>query len=247
MARGTKRQSKTSVLKICIIFMVLFVLICSVILIVKYKFTITSVEVVGSEHYTDDEIADMVMSGKYGHNSIYLYLKYRNKDMDSIPFIEQMDVELKSPQSVKIQVYEKAVAGYVEYLGHYLYFDKDGIIVESSTEQMDGIPFVTGLSFDHVVLHEKLPIEDTDIFKMILNITQLLTKYEISTDRIYFDADQDITLYFGTSRAYLGTSDYIDEKINKLRFILPKMEGKSGVLHMENYTGEGRDFSFSMD
>ncbi len=247
MASEYGKRSASKIPKICIIFMLLFIFVCSGVLLVKYKFTITSVTVDGNEHYTDEEISNMVMSGKYGHNSIYLYLKYHNKEAEEIPFVEQMDVELLSPQSVNIQIYEKAVAGYVEYLGHYLYFDKDGIVVESSTKQMDGIPFVTGLNFDHVMLHEKLPIEDTEIFKLILNITQLLTKYKIATDRIYFDTDQNITLYFDDARIYLGTSEYIDEKINKLRFLLPELSGHSGVLHMENYSGDGGRFTFETD
>lgn len=242
-----KSQQSTKILKILLIFCVVFVVLCSTVLIVKYKFTITSVEVQGNEHYTDEEITNMVMSGKYGYNSIYLYFKYHNKSVDKIPFIEQMDVELRSPTSVKIIVYEKAVAGYVEYLGHYLYFDKDGIVVESSTEQMEGIPFVTGLKFDHVILHEQLPIENEAIFRLILNITQLLNKYEIMTDRIYFDTNQNITLYFGDAGVYLGTSDYIDEKINKLRFLLPRLEGYTGTLHMENYKGEGGKFTFQIE
>lgn len=242
-----KSQQSTKILKILLIFCVVLVALCSTVLIVKYKFTITSVEVQGNEHYTDEEITNMVMSGKYGYNSIYLYFKYHNKGVDKIPFIEQMDVELRSPTSVKIIVYEKAVAGYVEYLGHYLYFDKDGIVVESSTEQMEGIPFVTGLKFDHVILHEKLPIENDAIFRLILNITQLLNKYEIMTDRIYFDTNQNITLYFGDAGVYLGTSDYIDEKINKLRFLLPRLEGYTGTLHMENYKGEGGKFTFQIE
>ena len=139
------------------------------------------------------------------------------------------------------------MAGYVEYLGHYLYFDKDGIVVESSTQQIEGLPFVTGLDFDYITLHEKLPVEKEDVFRLILNITQLLTKYKIETDKIYFDNNYNITLYFGQVRVFLGTSDYIDEKINRLRFILPELEGHSGVLHMENYEGEGDKFTFSRD
>ncbi len=228
-------------------FVVLILLATAAIMVIKYKFSVDTVEVSGNEHYTDQEIIDLVMNGKYGHNSVYLYLKYHNKEVQSIPFIEQTDIELVSPTEVKIQVYEKAVAGYVEYLGHYLYFDKDGIVVESSTRQIEGIPFVTGLHFDHVVLHDRLPVDDEIIFKLILNITQLLTKYEITTDRIYFDSVDHITLYFGNVRVYLGTSDFIDEKINKLQYLLPKLEGMSGVLHMENYTGEGGTFTFEKD
>ena len=42
-----------------------------------------------------------------------------------VPFVEKMDVSVVDPHTIKIEVYEKALAGYVEYLGHYMYFDKD--------------------------------------------------------------------------------------------------------------------------
>ncbi len=230
-----------------IVFLSALVLVCVGILVIKTRFTITSVDITGNEHYNADEIEDYVLNGKYGHNSIYLYLKCRFAGVDEVPFVEKMDVELLSPTEVKIRVYEKAVAGYVEYLGHYLYFDKDGIVVESSTRQMEGIPFVTGLDFNYITLHEKLPVEKEDIFRLILDITQLLTKYKIDIDRIYFDNNYNITLYFGQVRVFLGNSDHIDEKINRLRFILPELPDEPGVLHMENYAGEGDKFTFSKD
>ena len=55
-----KSQQSTKILKILLIFCVVFVVLCSTVLIVKYKFTITSVEVQGNEHYTDEEITNMV-------------------------------------------------------------------------------------------------------------------------------------------------------------------------------------------
>jgi cell division septal protein FtsQ len=216
-------------------------------LYLKTNYTVTNVKVEGNEHYSDDEIKDMVIDGKYGNSTIYLFLKYRNKEIKDIPFIETMEVELKSADTINIHVYEKSVAGYVEFLGRYLYFDKDGIVVESSTEQMEGIPYVTGLHFDHVVLHEKLPVENEEIFRLILNITQLLTKYGISTDRIYFDSAYDITLYFEQVKIYLGNSNNIDEKINKLQYLLPELQGLSGTLHMENYSSDTETFTFQKD
>lgn len=212
-----------------------------------YAYSITNVTVSGNKHYTDEEIKDMVFTGPYSYNSLVLSLMYRNKSIEDIPFIEKMDVDILGADSVRIKVYEKAVAGYVEYLGHYMYFDKDGIVVESSNRVMEGIPFVTGLSFDHVVLHEPLPVKKPSIFLTILSVTQLLGKYQITTDRIAFDSDERITLYFGNARVSLGTDDYIDEKINEMHLLLPKLEGYSGTLHMENYVGEEVNFSFDMD
>ena len=227
--------------------MILLLIICIGILVIKSEFTITSVDITGNEHYTADEIEDYVLAGKYGHNSIFLYLKCRFGKQEAVPFIEKMDVELLSPTEVKIRVYEKAVAGYVEYLGHYLYFDKDGIVVESSTRRVDGIPFVTGLEFNYITLHEQLPVKKEEVFRTILDITQLLTKYRITIDRIYFDKDYNITLYFKDIRVYLGSNEHIDEKINRLRFILPDLPSEPGVLHMENYAGDGDKFTFTKD
>ena len=68
-----------------------------------------------------------------------------------------------------------------------------------------------------------------------------------SFDRIAFDSDQEITLYFGNARISLGTDDYIDEKINEMHLLLPKLEGYKGTLHMENYSGEESNFSFDVD
>ena len=230
-----------------IVALVILIVICVAILIVREKFTVSVVDVSGNDHYTINEIKDIVMEGPYGNNSIYLYLKYNNKSIDDIPFIEKMDVKIISPTHVRIDVYEKAVAGYIEYLGHYIFFDREGIAVESSTATVSGIPFVTGLDFDHVVLHEKLPAKDETIFSKILSITQLLTKYDIPTDRIYFDNNENITLYYGDVRIYIGTDKFIDEKINELSLLLPKLNGYSGVLHMENYKGEGGNFTLQLD
>ncbi|MBS7305589.1 MAG: FtsQ-type POTRA domain-containing protein, partial [Lachnospiraceae bacterium] len=238
-----EKKKLNKILAKLIIVLVILIIFCAAIIIVREKFRVSIVDIEGNEHYTTREIRDLVMDGPYGNNSIYLYFKYKNKSINDIPFIEKMDVKILSPTHIRIDVYEKAVAGYIEYLGHYIYFDREGIAVESSTETTSGIPFVTGLEFDHIVLHQKLPAKNEKIFAKILSITQLLTKYDIPTDKIYFDNDENITLYYGDVRILIGTDKYIDEKINELSLLLPKLEGYSGVLHMENYKGEGGNFT----
>ena len=235
------------VLRIMLTVIVVLALISGLLSFLWYKYSITSVTVSGNSHYSEDEIKDMVFTGPYSYNSLVLSLMYRNKTIENIPFIEKMDVDILNSNSVRINVYEKAVAGYVEYLGHFMYFDKDGIVVESSNRAIEGIPFVTGLSYDHVVLHEPLPVKKPAVFLTILSITQLLGKYDIETDRIAFDSDENITLYFGDARVSLGTDDFIDEKINEMHLLLPKLRGYSGTLHMENYVGEEVNFYFDID
>lgn len=211
-------------------------------IITNYK--VTTVYVDGNVHYTNEEVMNMVMNGTYGDNSLFLSLKYKDKGVEGVPFVEKMDVNILSPDTIRINVYEKAIAGYVEYLGQYMYFDKDGIIVESSDVRTKGVPQVTGLNFNYVVMHEPLPVEDDAIFKQILSITQLLGKYELNADKIFFDSTYDMTLYFGGVRVNVESDDEVDEKLMKLPGILPALEGKSGMLH---YMNDGKSISFSQD
>ena len=230
-----------------VVLAVIFILLLTAYEYILNNYTITTVYVDGNVHYTNEEIMEMVMGGRYGNNSLFLSLKYRDKGIEGIPFIQTMDVAIEAKDTIRITVYEKALAGYVSYLGRYVYFDKDGIVVETSEEETKGIPQVTGLTFNHVILHEPLPVENEEVFNEVLNITQQLSKYSLAVDKIYFDTDYHVTLLFGNVKISLGTSDNIDEKIMKLQYILPELEGKSGTLDMTEYNEDTTTYSFEQD
>lgn len=211
------------------------------------NYTINTVYVEGNVHYSDEEIIEKIMSGPLEKNSIFLNLKYQKQEVEDIPFVAAIEIEIISKDTVKITVYEKTLAGYVTYLGRYMYFDKDGTIVESSLMKTSGVPEVIGLTFDHVVKYEKLPVEEEGIFAEILDISQSLNKYELTADKIYFDDKYDVTLYFGDVRVKIGAGENIDEKFSKMKNILPRLEGKKGVLQMENYSEDTKTVSFHSD
>lgn len=214
---------------------------------VLIHFRVTRVEVIGNHHYTEDEIRAMVLKDNFSDNSLLLNLKYRNRSIDNIPFIESMDVEVLGADSIRIMVYEKTLAGCVTYLGNYMYFDREGIVVESAPEATDGVPEITGLHFGFVQLYQKLPVENEEIFTEILNLTQLLEKYEIAADKIYFDRNMYVTLYFGQARVRLGDGTRIDEKIMQLSAIVPSIEGKKGVLDMSELNENTKTLTFEPD
>lgn len=225
---------------------IVIVCLAAAALVVVSVFRVQNVSVEGNVHYTSEEIEAMVLTDRLSYNSLYLSLKYRNKEIRDIPFIETMSVRVDSPDSITIRVYEKSVAGYVEYMGRYMYFDRDGIVVESSETRTEGIPQVTGIRFDHVVLYETLPVKNTDIFQEILSITQMLSKHQITTDKIYFNESNEITLYFDNIRAKLG-KDNLEEKVMRLEQILPNLSGESGVLDLQNYSEDRKNVTFQKD
>jgi cell division protein FtsQ len=235
-----------------LIIIAFFLLAVIVLLWLGYRYIIesyavTRIYVDGNTQYSSEEIIDMVMQGPYSNNSLFLSWRYKERSIADVPFIEKMDVTILDQNTIRISVYEKALAGYVEYLGNFLYFDRDGIIVESSRERMRGIPEVVGLTFDHAVMYEELPVQDKGIFTVILNIRHLLERYALPADRISFGKNNEITLYFKDIKVALGNEGYVDEKIMELTSILPNLEGMSGVLRMENYDEYALETIFEVD
>lgn len=120
-----------------------------------------------------------------------------------------------------------------------MYFDKDGIVVESSSNQLEGVPWITGLDFGQIVLHRALPVEDKNVFEEILNLTQQLSTYEIAVDRIKYDTHGQATLFIGQMEVTLGDNSDIDGKISTLNDILtaqPHLTEISGTMRLENYS-----------
>lgn len=235
-------------LKIFIIVLAVLLIMCGAALY-TYNYLLTAyrvdeVYVEGNVHYTADEIKEFVMNGKYGDNSLYLSYRYKGKEITDIPFVETISVSILSKNSIKISVYEKALAGFVEYLGKNIYFDKDGIVVEVSEVRTKGIPQVVGIDFDYIVLHEKLPVKDEELFMRVLNITKLCSKYGVDAQKMLFSKFGDITLYIDRIAISLGKEKDIDIKIMNLPPILTHLVGKSGTLRMEDYDESTKRVSF---
>lgn len=241
------RSGRKLFIKILILFIFLIVLAagCRYVLSV---YTIENVYVVGNYHYTEEEIKSFVMDGPLGNNSLYLSLKYKNKGVENIPFVDVMDVAILAPDTIRITVYEKALAGYIKYMDTFMYFDKDGYVVENSSVLTVGVPQITGLSFDYAVLGEPLPVEDKEIFTKILTITKLLTKYELAADKIYFRPSGEVTIYFGSVRVSLGNETArLEDKLMLLPDFLTELEGKKGILQMDSYETSNGKYTFKPD
>jgi cell division protein FtsQ len=220
-----------------------FLLLCLGILlpvvILYMACSLDTVKIEGSSHYTEEELKEKIVTKKTDGNTILLYLRYKYGKVDSIPFVEDIDIKLVDKNTVKVQVYEKIITGCIEYMGGYMYFDKDGIIVESSGEKLEDIPFITGLSFNQMILYEKLEVQKDELFQVILNLTQLIHKFDLDIQTIQFNKNFEITLRCGNIKVSLGKRDTYDEQMANLVTTLPKVKEKYGdkkwILLMEDY------------
>lgn len=201
----------------------------------------------GSDKYTDYELVSFLFEDDMSSNPIVFWWKNLWGEKVEIPFIETYDVESKGFFDFEVTFYDKSIVGYTKYMGHNQYFDKDGVVVESSTEVLEGVPYVSGINVRYIVLHEKLPVEDEKIFGLLLDVTQLIKKYEIDASRIDVTDDVQIRLHLGDVRVELGDGSDLNEKFIDLNDIIPQLKGVKGVLDMKQYDSEGNGYTLKKD
>lgn len=226
---------------------ILAVLICALAGIAgHYMYSLEFTEYVftgNTSKYTDEELKSLIFATKQEHNPIY-YALFADKDRE-IPFIAKYDVDITWPDKVKVSVYGKNVIGYVYYKDFYFYFDKDGMVAEcSSFDKMEGAVLVEGLEFGQMVLYEKLPTENEETFTLILSLTKMLKKNEVNVDKLEFDKELNIILHIGSIEVLLGKDEYLDEKITKVKDLLPTVSQYAGTLNMTDYKEGTDDFWF---
>lgn len=242
MIKEERRRKKRRKIGLYIL-LILILLIAAGVFIVMNVFTVENVVVEGNELYSSTQIENMVLNDEYSWNSLYVDLKYRFVDIGEVPFVDTMEVSLDNPHTVHIKVYEKGMLGYlyINSIGQNAYFDKDGFVVETSTEVIDGVPKITGISCEEVVLYEKLQLENSDILRDLLNLTQTLKKYNLLPDEIQYDSNMEPVLYYGTIQVKIGSEDNLSQKVVRLSIILPQIDGLNGTLHLETWTPETTD------
>ena len=238
-------------------------------------YSLQNVTVLGNVHYTEEEIRAEVTKGIFGKNTWAVSHLKSSFMPDDMELIDQIDVTMKDHHTLQITVQERQLIGYVQYLDCNLYFDSEGRVMDSvireeenGTVTADGesealtaeavgktatsfvaamkeAPLITGLSFTHAQLHEILPVSDDSVFYTILGIARMINKYDINPDAVNFDENMQITLTYGNLTVNLGKDELIEEKLTRMAAILPSIEGKSGILHMEDYTSGTQNIVFS--
>lgn len=246
MIREKRKQKNKRKKKL--IFLLVFLCAGAILAYIAVEgFTIEKVEVDGNALYTDKQIQESVLNDEYSWNALYVTLKYRLFHMKEMPFIDEMEIELLSMHKIRIHVYEKAIIGYIEANNQNVYFDKEGFVVEISKRLIEDVPRVEGLQCQKVVVYEKLNLDDNTALPLLLTFSQQLQKYDLSPNTIEFDSSHKLSADFDKLTIQLGNSDYLVEKVMRLNAIIPNLSGKSGTLHLENWSPLTKDVVFTPD
>lgn len=210
-------------------------------------YRVEHVEVMGSSHYTEAEIKEMILRGPLASNSILAPMLYSTKDAGDIPFVEGFSVTQMNRNTIVISVKEKQPVGCIPYLDSYVYFDRNGIFIESSRERDEKVPYFDGIQVDHVIKDEKLPIKGTTVLNTAVALATIFEKNQMIPDHIQFDQSYQISLVYGDITVQLGKDKFLEDKMSRVIAILPKISGQKGILHLETVTDSVKTVTFERE
>ena len=102
-------------------------------------FSIQNIEVKGNTTYTDAEIINAVKSQDYVDNTLVMIAQNQVFGQTYLPFIENISMGYDKSHTLKIKVKEKLRAGVFEYMNKNVYFNSEGIALESRNQLFDGV------------------------------------------------------------------------------------------------------------
>ncbi len=235
--RPKKRKSHKLYAGVTLLLMVLVVALCFSILFYTEGFSVQ-----GNDYCSKQEIYDTVLENPYEINTLYVLAKYKLGFGKKLACMDSMKVSLNSPWSLKVTVEEKPIMGYVKNGNQYAYFDKEGLVVDISTEAKEGLPSIDGVEFKKIALYKKLKCSKTKIFNQILETTQEVKKYDLSPDKLVYEKNS-LMLYFGDVCVSLG-SNVTSVQMAQIEPILAKLTDQKGTLHLENYSSTAKVITF---
>lgn len=231
------KLGKGRIIKIFVIAVlaVLFVVLAAEVYLFVRDTRLDSITVEGNSHYSDQEVLELLFPEAEDRRTVKVWFNEQFGEHLTIPYITSYEITLTGLHSAEIMVYEKSVVACLEYMGSFVYFDKDGIVVETAQEKTMDVPVITGIVFSRIVMHQPIAVENEQVFTTVLNLTQLLTQYGMDVDKVYYNDVLEAKLYMGDIRVMLGSNQYLAEKILELKSILPQLEGRAGTLYLDSY------------
>lgn len=214
-------------------------------------FSLENVEVEGNVRYTDEEILGFCMESPLAGNTVLFSTLSRTINLGNIAFLDHVTVEYVDPHSVKLIVSEMRLVGVFEIGGYYYYFNQDGRVTEVLTapdpKEGELVPVIKGLGASNIGLEHVIEFESPKALNTVSALQAMIDKYAVCPDYVDFDADLNITLYYGEVKIQLGQDVLLEEKMARAAAILPNLAEYAGTLHLETFSQDTENIVFDIE
>ena len=184
-------------------------------------FALKNVAAEGANHYNAEQLCKMIGLNE-GDNILFFGKGKAAQKLEKDPYIADAKLSMRIPDTIIIQVKERKVRGYVPYMGSYLYIDETGRVLDVQEACHETLPVVKGLAFGSFTLGEVIPVENPEALDVVLNISQLMEKYELLDLVVEIDVSnpKSIYAYVNQVQIILGDMENGDTKIRYMAEVM---------------------------
>lgn len=133
---------------------------------------------------------------------------------------------------------------YLEYMNSYMLIDRNMMVTGSEQEVPAGLPKVTGLSFEKIIVGSELEVTNADAAKYAMKLVDCIHKNALDIAEVYVSLDLNATMYVGNIKILMGQDVSTEEKLHDLRDFYDDVKGLSGVLDMQELSKNNLGYSF---
>lgn len=223
---------------------IITILVMAALVFFVYLCQANTIEVTGNNNYSADMIKKEIFTNKATENILYQNLMGLINKKVELPYLTTYEIKYPALDAMTVVVYEKEPVAYIETEKGNALFDKQGVVLRIEAEVPTGIPRIEGLKVDEVKEFDTIPAKDVGVFNMIKNLVSQLRKNELNPDKIVLDDASKMDLYFGSIVVKIGTDDSLENKIARYIAIKPSLEGKSGILYLDDVDETTDNISF---
>ncbi|MBR6472456.1 MAG: FtsQ-type POTRA domain-containing protein [Firmicutes bacterium] len=191
--RASKRQLRRVRL---IVILVIIMIVCLLILfgLKSPMFNVAEVEVDGNHYYSDAEIIAMANCSKDVNIFNGVDCKDIRKRLLKDPYMEQVTVKRKLPDTISIEIKEREQVAGIVYGSSFVVIDIDGIVLRKTSVDPK-VTVLKGMNISKMTLGDTIEVEEEVLLRQCMDIIRAMKEHDM-----YF---KSITIQEGLVKAYV--------------------------------------------
>lgn len=199
-------------------------------------FNIKNIEVINNTEVSSETIISLSEL-----NMDYNIFKFKKSDVikriKENPYIEDVEIQRKLPNSIQIDVKERIPKYSVDFMGKYVYINTQGYLLEIS-DNSKGLPIIQGIVTpeEEIVLNSRLCKEDLEKLEDVIKIMDLAKENELDTKITYIDIKDknqySIYMEEESKKIHLGDKTNLSNKMIYVVALIEKEKGKAGDIYV---------------
>jgi len=214
-----------------------FILLFSFVIILLFSpiFDITAIEISGNSKVNENIIRSEA-GINLGQNIMRLNKIKIKEDLLKVSYIDNVEIRRSWPDTILINVEEKAPAGKITLLGSNILIDENGYILEIVTDDKEyDVPLLNGIETTSMVINEELVSDNQELFENFLEILKNLKNNDMLKKVVSIEGGD--TLILRTVEGHIvniGDTTDLNYKLMRLNAIIDKNDYAKYYIDVSN-------------